>query len=78
MLELSRVERSEILVSIQTLADHLRVEMDDKIIKALCLLKDGKLREALPIEEEVIALNKTLTTIKSYLESNYARVVLLH
>jgi len=42
------------------------------------LLKDGKLREALPIEEEVIALNKTLTTIKSYLESNYARVVLLH
>jgi len=78
MLELDRSERSEILVSIQTLADHLRVEMDDKIITALCLLKEGKLIEALPIEEEVIALNKTLTTIKSYLESNYARVVLLH
>lgn len=66
------------LRAIQLEVTELQMTYDEKLITGLRHLLLGQVEEARALLLELAELDKDLTYIKAYLESNYKQVVSLH
>jgi tetratricopeptide (TPR) repeat protein len=78
MLDLTSAERQDLLEAFHRVILHLRDNSDEKAITALALCNKGKFDEALKCSDEALEFDLMLTSVKSYLQSEYKKVVSLH